>query len=141
MRPTSLRIFGLIICLAMIIPLALSYQMVSEQKQALDDYNEKYASEMAVMEDLSQRPGGFAWDYLQDDVYPNLLVEVDSPDMDLLANGALDSMRLVDLLLLLEQRFGLNAPLETLDLENFRSVRKIAELISNPVTVPDGQPV
>jgi acyl carrier protein len=71
----------------------------------------------------------------------DLLVEVDSPDMDLLATGALDSMRLVDLLLLVEQRYGLNVPLETLDLENFRSVRKIAELISIRAAVPDGQTV
>ena len=69
-----------------------------------------------------------------------LLLEVDSPDTDLLATGALDSMRLVDLLLLLEQRFGVSMPLETLDLDSFRCVRKIAELVSRSRSMEAAKP-
>ena len=55
----------------------LSYQVVAQQQEVLEDYNERYAPEQTLMEQLSQRPGGFAWDYLQNDTYRNLLVEVD----------------------------------------------------------------
>ncbi len=74
---TSVRALAITICLVMIVPLALSYQAVAQQQEVLEDYNEKYAPEQTLMEQLSERPGGFAWDYLQNDTYPNLLVEVD----------------------------------------------------------------
>ena len=74
---TSVRVFAITLCLVMIVPLALSYQVVAEQQEVLDEYNQRYAPQMSLMDDLSIRPGGFAWDYLQNDTYRNLLVEVD----------------------------------------------------------------
>jgi D-alanine--poly(phosphoribitol) ligase subunit 2 len=59
-----------------------------------------------------------------------LFRKVDSPDTDLLETGVLDSVCLVDLLLTLEQRFGLSVDFEDLDLESFRSIRKIAAFVS-----------
>lgn len=59
-----------------------------------------------------------------------LLVRVDSPDRDLLESGALDSMALVELLVALEERFGLTLDPAQLEVDSFRSVRSIAGLVS-----------
>ncbi len=53
-----------------------------------------------------------------------LLRDVDSPKTDLFETGILDSMALVELLLNLEQQFGLTIDIIDLDLENFRSMEK-----------------
>ena len=59
-----------------------------------------------------------------------LLVDVDSPDTDLLGTGLLDSAMLVELLLQLEEQFGINISMEALELEHFRSLRAIAALVT-----------
>ena len=60
-----------------------------------------------------------------------LLLEVESAETDLLETGVLDSMSLVDLLLHLDQQLGFSTPIETLELENFRSIARIAEMVGN----------
>ena len=64
-------------------------------------------------------------------------IQVESPFVDLLDTGLVDSVTLVELLLELEQRFGVSLPLENLEIEDFRSVAKIAELVGRTRT---GQP-
>ena len=54
---------------------------------------------------------------------------VSDPDQDLFESGMLDSVGLIDLLLLLEQDFGLHISLVSLDLDHVRTVRKIAGLV------------
>lgn len=58
-----------------------------------------------------------------------LLVEVNSPEDDLLASGVLDSLTLVQLLFDLERRFGVTIPLEELEIDDFRSINSIASLV------------
>jgi acyl carrier protein len=60
-----------------------------------------------------------------------LLVEVHSPEDDLLATGVLDSLSLIELLLNLEQHFGMKIPLDELQIEDVRSVRSIANLVES----------
>ena len=60
-----------------------------------------------------------------------LLRDVALPTTDLLETGVLDSMALVELLLSLEQRFGFRVNIMELDLENFRSIEKIADFVSH----------
>jgi acyl carrier protein len=60
-----------------------------------------------------------------------LLIQVPSPDTDLLASGLLDSVNLVELLLHLEEQFGFTVPFEQLEIENFRSVNTITELVES----------
>jgi acyl carrier protein len=60
-----------------------------------------------------------------------LLVEVDSPDTDLLPAGILDSLALIQLLVHLEERFGVKIALQDLDIEDLRSIRSIARLVDN----------
>ena len=58
-----------------------------------------------------------------------LLVEVTSPEDDLLVSGVLDSLTLVQLLFDLERRFGVTIPLEELEIDDFRSINSIANLV------------
>jgi acyl carrier protein len=52
-----------------------------------------------------------------------------SPDADLLDSGALDSMAVVELIFYIEQVYGVTLPLDTLDLDDLRSARRIARTI------------
>jgi len=58
-----------------------------------------------------------------------LLIQVSSPEEDLLGSGVLDSLTLVQLLFELEQRFRISIPLEELEIEDFRSVSAITRLV------------
>lgn len=67
-----------------------------------------------------------------------LNVVVPSRDTDLLAEGILDSIMFVDLLLSLEQDFGITIAVDQLDLECFQSINKIADFIAGE-TAPMAQ--
>jgi acyl carrier protein len=75
-----------------------------------------------------------------------LMVHVPDPDTDLVEAGLLDSLMFVDLLLHLERDLNVSVALETLDLDHFRSIKRIVEFIaaSDPAgaTVrPEPEPV
>ena len=59
-----------------------------------------------------------------------LNVEVPSADADLIESGLLDSLRLVELLLHIEGSLGCRIDLEQIDLDDLRSVNRIARVIS-----------
>ena len=59
-----------------------------------------------------------------------LHVEVPSADADLLETGVLDSLQLVDLLLLIEQHFGRRIAIEAIDLDDLRSLTRLARLLA-----------
>lgn len=59
-----------------------------------------------------------------------LNIEVPTPDTNLLEEGLLDSLTFVDLLLHLEREFGVKPSIESIDLEDFRSVRSIATFLT-----------
>lgn len=58
-----------------------------------------------------------------------LMVIVASPDIDLFETGLVDSIGIVELILALEDRFGLSLPMENLEIDDLRTVGKIANLI------------
>lgn len=60
-----------------------------------------------------------------------LHIAVPSTETDLLETAILDSLQLVDLLLNLEKEFVVRIPLDSLDLESFRSIARIADLIES----------
>ena len=53
-----------------------------------------------------------------------------SDDVDLLETGLVDSVKIVELVLELEQRFGVSLPFEELEIEDFRTVPRLAERIA-----------
>ena len=56
-------------------------------------------------------------------------IEVPSPDTDLLDSGILDSFQFVELLLQLEQNFNLHFKLDSIDLEDLRTITRISRLV------------
>jgi acyl carrier protein len=59
-----------------------------------------------------------------------LMVNVESPQTDLLQDGVLDSVSLVQLILHLEERFGVRIELQDLELDDLKSVGSIANLVA-----------
>lgn len=59
-----------------------------------------------------------------------LRIEVPSTDADLIDQGLLDSLSLVELLVQLEQEFQVTVSLEELEIDDFRSVRSISRLVA-----------
>lgn len=53
-----------------------------------------------------------------------------TPDTDIVDNGALDSFAIVEVLVALEERFGVEVDVDELDVDDFRSARSIATLIA-----------
>ena len=63
-------------------------------------------------------------------IIDRLSLEDISADTDLLKEGVLDSVTLVQLIMLLEERFGVRIDLSELEIDDLRSVRSIAALIT-----------
>ena len=59
-----------------------------------------------------------------------LHVEVPSADADLFDSGVLDSLAFVELLVQLEREFGIRTAVDDLEMENFRSITRIAEFVA-----------
>jgi len=59
-----------------------------------------------------------------------LNLQVASPETDLLEAGLLDSLTFVQLLVHIEQEFGVTVSPGDLDIENFRSVSEIARFVA-----------
>jgi acyl carrier protein len=57
-------------------------------------------------------------------------VEAPSSSTDLMEAGLLDSLTLVELIVGLEEEFGLKIPFDEVELDNFRSVESIATFIA-----------
>ncbi len=60
----------------------------------------------------------------------HLNIEAPASDTDLIATGLMDSLALVELLLRLEQAFGVKVSVDDLEVDNFRSIESIARFIA-----------
>jgi D-alanine--poly(phosphoribitol) ligase subunit 2 len=60
-----------------------------------------------------------------------LHVAAPGPDVDLIDAGLIDSLGLVTLLFELEQEFDVQLPLETLDVDTFRTLANIAQTLTS----------
>ena len=67
-----------------------------------------------------------------------LELDVPSPETDLLQPGLMDSLKLVDLLVHLEQEFGLTISIENLDVEHVRSLTRIADFVRSQRQIGSG---
>lgn len=59
-----------------------------------------------------------------------LQVEVPAPDSDLVAEGLIDSLALVSLIIEVELEFGVRLPIDEFDLSRFRSPEQIATVVA-----------
>jgi len=57
-------------------------------------------------------------------------VEVSSSETDLLETGIIDSLKFVDLVYNLEQEFGITMPIESLEVDQFRTIADIVRLVA-----------
>jgi acyl carrier protein len=60
-----------------------------------------------------------------------LSISPPAPETDIIEAELLDSLALVTLLFEVEQEFGLQIPLESLEIDDFRSIEKIALFIAS----------
>jgi acyl carrier protein len=70
-------------------------------------------------------------------------IEVSSSATDLLETGMIDSLKFVDLVYNLEQEFGITMSMESLEVDQFRTIADIVLLVSRlqcPVKAPSGVP-
>ena len=58
-----------------------------------------------------------------------LKLDVSSIDTELFETGVLDSLVFVELLVHLENEFGVTVSIDALELDDFRSIRRIADLV------------
>ncbi len=56
-------------------------------------------------------------------------VEAPSIETDLMETGLLDSLTLVELMTSLEEEFGISISFDEIELDNFRSVKRISEFV------------
>ncbi len=57
-------------------------------------------------------------------------VDIESPDFDLLESGVLDSLALIEVMTELESAFGVEIPLDALELDDLRTARSLALLVA-----------
>ena len=57
-------------------------------------------------------------------------VEVPSLDYDLIDSGVMDSLTFVDMLFQIEQRFAVSLDIETLEIDDLRSVQRIGAVVA-----------
>ncbi len=62
-------------------------------------------------------------------VSKRVTMEIPSAEIDLIEMGIIDSLALVDLLLRIEEEFGVRIPLEELEIDDLRSVARLAQVI------------
>ena len=67
-----------------------------------------------------------------------LNVEVADLDADLIAEGLMDSLMLVDLLSFLEQEYQITIEFEEFEIENFRTIKSIAQFVDSKRSVFSG---
>jgi methoxymalonate biosynthesis acyl carrier protein len=60
-----------------------------------------------------------------------LNIDVENPDQDVIDSGMLDSLGLIELLVEVEREFGVQLDLEELDIDDFRTPRRIAGVVSS----------
>jgi methoxymalonate biosynthesis acyl carrier protein len=59
-----------------------------------------------------------------------LQIKVPSPDTDFIETGMVDSLQFVELLLQLEKRFGCRIDIDDIELDDFRTLDSIAQLVA-----------
>jgi acyl carrier protein len=59
-----------------------------------------------------------------------LSIRVESDETDLFETGALDSMTLIQFVLALEERFGIELPVDQIEADSFSTVARIAETVA-----------
>jgi acyl carrier protein len=69
-------------------------------------------------------------------LFPRVLqVEAPDPAADLVDGGLLDSLALVELLAAVEIEFGIDVPLDEIELEQVRTLQRLTDLVTERVAL------
>jgi len=64
-------------------------------------------------------------------LFPEALgIDPPGADVDLIEGGVIDSLALVELLFAIERRFGIEIPPDRLEVERFRTIGRLADLVA-----------
>ena len=64
-------------------------------------------------------------------LFPEALgIDAPGEDVDLIEGGVIDSLALVELLFAIERHFGVEIPPDRLEVERFRTIGRLAELVA-----------
>ena len=64
-------------------------------------------------------------------LFPEALgIDPPGEDVDLIEGGVIDSLALVELLFAIERHFGIEIPPDRLEVERFRTIGRLAELVA-----------
>jgi methoxymalonate biosynthesis acyl carrier protein len=69
-----------------------------------------------------------------------LHIEIAAPDTELFESGLIDSLAFVELLLIVSEEFGVEADIADLEMDNFRTVRRIAAFVAERRVPEDIKP-
>ncbi|WP_035691129.1 acyl carrier protein [Azospirillum halopraeferens] len=67
----------------------------------------------------------------------DLNVAVPDPETDLIETGLINSVTFVELVMILEERFQVTVPLDEMELDQLRTVDRIAALVADLARKPD----
>ncbi len=63
-------------------------------------------------------------------VHEALGIDAPGKDVDLIEEGVIDSLALIELLFAIERHFGIEIPPDRLEVERFRTLGRLAELVA-----------
>ena len=67
--------------------------------------------------------------------HDELNIEIEHLDQDVIKEGLLDSLSLVEMLLILEQEFGIEVSILDIDFDEFRTLRNLAKFVAGTASV------
>ena len=88
---------------------------------------------MTGLSDIEQR--------IQTVLHGRLQIDAPALDEDLFEAGILDSLSFVDMLVALEREFSIQIPLDQVDLNDFRSISRIATYVASGSRSSHGEPL
>jgi D-alanine--poly(phosphoribitol) ligase subunit 2 len=65
--------------------------------------------------------------------------DIHDPELDLIEEGILDSLMFVELVVRLEEEFGVSPSIDDMDIENFASASRIVAYIHRKTSVDSGE--
>ncbi len=69
-------------------------------------------------------------------LFPDALgIDPPGADVDLIEEGLIDSLALVELLVAIERHFGIEIPPDRLEIESFRTIGLLADLVAECVAI------
>ena len=130
--PHQLLLQPLLIAAALITPLGLMWLVDHSPFRRYYRYHLRLNAVYSIKRSkptMTQGTETILMDYIKNDLIRDRKSTI-SPDDDLLANGTIDSLGILQIVAFVDERFGLRVPDEDVTYENFKSVRALSDYLS-----------